>query len=463
MSQCDSATAVLQKLDPHKRVNYTFGLVLGQDEFQQEQAYFVERGRVHQRALHGYGTVSGLQVTVADTPAGPELRVSPGIALNPRGDEICVQDLMCAKLNAWLLTNKNALQDFGFAAPGNLNLCVAICYRDCLTDTVPVPSEPCRTQKDSMVASRILDSFELKICLNMDKPVPSLPSLPSPVVSSLCFRPADFEDAGVRALGTLLSRIQISSTGTATTDQQMADAVRAIGAPGDPPPAGGILIVRPADAAARYRTLMRVWITEIQPKWNEKKQSMGCSAPSERCVLLAEILAVVNAGFQVNGGAAGVTIDDSKRPLLLSTRVLEEPILGGMLGLSSGGAFVGAPASTQIAMVAAAQFQLDGAGNATAVGPAYNNLTASRPAGTPLGGYVLNWTQFPTYAQPGGGASYSYVVEGTSLATAAQTARQVFEVLAFRPDGILIRVLDTAGALTTPGFMVQITRIGVQP
>ena len=41
-------------LDPHKRVCYSQGLVLGVDEFVQEELYFLEQHRRHARGLHGY-------------------------------------------------------------------------------------------------------------------------------------------------------------------------------------------------------------------------------------------------------------------------------------------------------------------------------------------------------------------------------------------------------------------------
>ena len=77
MNQCNTAAPAMQKLDPTKRVNYTAGLVLGVEEFQQEQYYFIEKTRWHNRFLHGYGTTSGLQVDLADTGGGGlEVRVS---------------------------------------------------------------------------------------------------------------------------------------------------------------------------------------------------------------------------------------------------------------------------------------------------------------------------------------------------------------------------------------------------
>jgi hypothetical protein len=48
-----------------RRLNYFFGQLLGVDDFQSEQAYFREKQRLHNRCLHGYGTVCGLLVKPA--------------------------------------------------------------------------------------------------------------------------------------------------------------------------------------------------------------------------------------------------------------------------------------------------------------------------------------------------------------------------------------------------------------
>ena len=53
--------------DPTKRVNYTYGMVLGVDDFVQEQTYHNARGEWLARDLVGYGTVNGLAVSVGKT------------------------------------------------------------------------------------------------------------------------------------------------------------------------------------------------------------------------------------------------------------------------------------------------------------------------------------------------------------------------------------------------------------
>ncbi len=51
-----------------RRLNYFFGQMLGVDDFRSEQSYFREKHKLHNRCLHGYGTVCGLLVE----PAPPQ-------------------------------------------------------------------------------------------------------------------------------------------------------------------------------------------------------------------------------------------------------------------------------------------------------------------------------------------------------------------------------------------------------
>lgn len=53
----------LEKLS-FERINYFFGQVLGLNDFRDAQTYFLEKLRLHQRCLHGWGVVCGLEVSV---------------------------------------------------------------------------------------------------------------------------------------------------------------------------------------------------------------------------------------------------------------------------------------------------------------------------------------------------------------------------------------------------------------
>ena len=82
--------------DPSKRVNYTLGMLLGVDDFNQEFAYLAGRDRWLARDAIGYGTMCGLRVALDPTGSGPRITVSPGTALTPHGRMVCVHPAQCA-------------------------------------------------------------------------------------------------------------------------------------------------------------------------------------------------------------------------------------------------------------------------------------------------------------------------------------------------------------------------------
>ncbi|MGY1727850.1 hypothetical protein ACI79J_12850 [Geodermatophilus sp. SYSU D01062] len=149
--------------DPSKRVRYTRGMVLGEDDLDQEQLYLRARDHLGLRALHGSGTLSGLHV-LWDVGTG-RLTVMPGLAVDPVGRLVCVPTEQCADLARWVEAHEEELVGslpVG-AVPATTALYVVLCHRECETDAVPVPSQACRTAEESMAPSRVQDSFELRI------------------------------------------------------------------------------------------------------------------------------------------------------------------------------------------------------------------------------------------------------------------------------------------------------------
>ena len=76
--------------DGLQRVNYSSGMVLGVDDFQAEQDYFRHRAGRLNRLLLGAGIVSGLGVSVEHDDDGSRVRIAPGLALDPAGDEMAI-------------------------------------------------------------------------------------------------------------------------------------------------------------------------------------------------------------------------------------------------------------------------------------------------------------------------------------------------------------------------------------
>jgi hypothetical protein len=76
------------------RTRFFAGQLVGPADFTQDQRYFREKQRRHNRMLHGWGVVCGVDVTPAGDAAGQPIPytvcVAPGYVLGPYGDEIVV-------------------------------------------------------------------------------------------------------------------------------------------------------------------------------------------------------------------------------------------------------------------------------------------------------------------------------------------------------------------------------------
>ncbi|HLM56360.1 MAG TPA: hypothetical protein VK422_09615 [Pyrinomonadaceae bacterium] len=308
--------------DPAKHVNYSLGMVLGVDDFTQEFAYLSGRDQWLARDLVGYGTVSGLAVSVAyDADGRGEVVITPGAALSPRGQLIRVTPTQCADLGEWLSQERNRSRLGGLPSGTKaLPLYVVLSYRECATDEVPIPGEPCRSEEDSMEASRLADNFRLE----------------------LSFDPPDQrEDDALRDFVRWLSQWVVAgdeSTGTFATIEQFEKAVRgAAEVPSPPtsppdfmygsPPAA--LRVRASETCEFLRAALRIWVTELRPLWGGAGQTAGL-APNEEGVLLAELSVPVRktaAGDRWeldHPGSAKAAVNEARRPFVLHLRMLQE-------------------------------------------------------------------------------------------------------------------------------------------
>ncbi|HZE81482.1 MAG TPA: hypothetical protein VE604_11320 [Candidatus Polarisedimenticolia bacterium] len=322
--------------DPSKHVNYTFGMLLGVDDFKQEFAYLAGRDQWMARDLIGYGTISGLKVSLDVAVKGPRVSVSCGDALSPKGQMIRVCPSQCAYLNDWLNANQTDVQAvLGTSPPGSMiKLWLALCYRDCPVDPVPIAGEPCRSADDLMAPSRLVDDFRLELRLT---------------------QPLQQEEDAIRDFVLWLDQIQITDApGSFPTIAQFEDALRAALIPVSSPlnPAtyfhfGSPLTqfhIHPSHIGDYLKSAFRIWATEIRPMFHSGWPSPNCScagetsqtSPPEDCLMLAEVdVPVVNIGpgqnWQVDSSRQ-TTLDESQRPILLHTRLLQEWMQSGLRG-----------------------------------------------------------------------------------------------------------------------------------
>jgi hypothetical protein len=305
-------------LELHKRVLYSHGLVLGVGELKTEQNFLLGKHCAHNRRLHGYGTGSGLRLAIRDTPDGPECLVEPGWAVDPHGHDICVHETQCAKLNQWLA---QLAQDGGLSSPfdssgvASIEAFVVLCYRECETDKVPIPVGPCLSLDKAMVASRIEESFELRLATEP---------------------PPQPEEDATRRLGDILSRVTIASgSGGLTTADEIVAEVRDLLTPPDAastPSIPGDFSLDPVFAEEILRAALRVYVTEVRPMLVSDGGACLNGPRDCTCLLLGRL------EFDFNNTLAGpqvipdsVLIDERRRPFLLPTRLIQEAALSDML------------------------------------------------------------------------------------------------------------------------------------
>ena len=322
-----AATPATSTPDPFKHVNYTVGMLLGVEDFNQEFAYLSGRDRWLARDAIGYGTMCGLRISTDKTTSGPRVNVSAGTALTPHGRIVYVTPAQCAVLNTWLTSNQQAIQN-ALSSPldSSIGLYLVLSYRNYPVDPVPIAGEPCRSADDLMAASRLVDDFQLEFRFTS---------------------PTQTEEEAIRDFVAWMNQIVISTTGPFTSLPDFLNTLRAdLGSPSSPldpttyfhSPLTGITIA-PSDVGAFMDAAFRIWVTEIRPLFHILPPASGCSCGgsssatphADDALLLAEVdvpLVMTGAGWQVDD-TRDVTIDESHRPILVHTRMLQEWLLAG--------------------------------------------------------------------------------------------------------------------------------------
>ena len=86
--------------EPLTRNRYFAGYLLTAEDLENEQSYFVEKNRQHNRFLHGVGVVCGLEIK-ADPERNGSVIVSPGLAIDGIGREVLVPESQIISLDGY--------------------------------------------------------------------------------------------------------------------------------------------------------------------------------------------------------------------------------------------------------------------------------------------------------------------------------------------------------------------------
>ncbi len=342
MGCCNEPSIALPEAgqNPAQHVNYTKGMVLGVDDFTQEFTYLANRDQWAIRELLGYGTISGLAITIDDAGVddGPRLHVTRGTAAVPSGKLVCVPEEQCALINKWLAKAEN--KDKINSGDTEISLYLTLCYKDCKTMLVPIPGDPCRSEDQLMANSRIADDY----CLELRTEAP-----------------LQTEENALRDFIAWLKQIPITETGLSTVVDDWITALKTavqswlddMKQHAKPLLSSALfeklstLSLTNLEISREYlpeflRVAFRFWVTDLKPLW----MNCICTAvanPDQDCVLLArlDVPIIETAGkwvvndTAVQGKFNNIHIDESKRPYLASMRLLQEWLLCGFASGSS--------------------------------------------------------------------------------------------------------------------------------
>jgi len=150
------------------RNHYFTGKLLVERDFRQEQDYYVDKLRLHEQRLHGWGVVCGLKVTQHENPACRDrfVCIQPGLAI-----DCCGHDIYVPEMDGIDLTQLDAIKALVKAKdqkPHILQIC--ICYKECPTEPIPVLYDDCGCDDTQCAPNRILESYEVDVMVDPPKP-----------------------------------------------------------------------------------------------------------------------------------------------------------------------------------------------------------------------------------------------------------------------------------------------------
>lgn len=166
----DDGRGELLPLSPFTALHYHFGMLLGVDDFETEQAYHRSKMRLHNAWLHREGVVWGFGVKVDE--ARGEIRVAAGMALDAAGHELHLEADACVNVGEWFDKHEKD-SDFEVETTGDqkkFDAHVVIRFKACLTRQVPALMEQCDNTSTGTAYSRVFETLEILLLPGKAKP-----------------------------------------------------------------------------------------------------------------------------------------------------------------------------------------------------------------------------------------------------------------------------------------------------
>jgi hypothetical protein len=302
------AGGALLPVSPFYAPRYHFGMLLGVDDFETEQAYHRGKGRLHNAWLHGEGVVWGFRVDLDDERG--EISVQPGLALDAAGRELHLDAAACVNVGLWYQAHKDdpemeavcQLQPDGTVL---LSAHVVARFSVCAARPVPSIAEPCAEGGGSEVAcSRAQETVELLL-------------VPGPAPKAYDLYPR------LRLLFGLDPAREAAGEQPPAWDPDGARAERA-----------RIIALPAADQAAEFLAAFRRFAAmdemDLAPATTDDGGVTAFPADDETRVLLAEVTSIVLKPGTIDGAMVldSAVVDNTVRPSHVATRTIQELLCG---------------------------------------------------------------------------------------------------------------------------------------
>jgi len=177
-----------------ERTRFFARQLVGPDDLTQDQLYFREKARRHNRMLHGWGVVCGARVRRGDGDC--DVVIEPGYVLGPYGDEILIDrevtvDVCTEDLDGNALSPCGDLMDPWCAEirvdrRAGQPLYLAVRYAECEARPVRVFATGCGCDEAECQYSRTRDSYAIKVLTTLPSTYTTPMLQPDPSVAVQC-------------------------------------------------------------------------------------------------------------------------------------------------------------------------------------------------------------------------------------------------------------------------------------
>ncbi|HEX5703550.1 MAG TPA: hypothetical protein VFX97_10165 [Pyrinomonadaceae bacterium] len=317
----DTSGAELLPLSPFDSLKYHFGMLLGVDDFETEQAYHRAKMRLHNAWLHRQGVVWGYGVGVENDRG--EIRVKAGLALDAAGRELHLDEDHCVNVAEWFDKHKG---DPGFDLVRDaFDVHVVICFKACLDRQVPALLQPCDNGGTGTTYSRIHETVEIRLlpALAGDRAEPYrrlriLFGIEEP-------QPLDQATFDQLAAATELRPEDKQRLDTAKADRQVLTSIDEIEALGVDQQAAALL-----KAFHEFAALDEI---DLQPATSDGRRLLFPGTDDD-CVVLANITELKLTQQDKKWILSGGKVDSSVRPSHVATTTIQD-LLCGRFGAST--------------------------------------------------------------------------------------------------------------------------------